>query len=472
MENVDVLLINPPFHSRNGGGSFFPLGLGYIISSINDHGYTWGVIDCSKVIHSFYQKDLCLLEEVLLTEMRKYSPLIIGVGPCITSQLRALAVVSNCCHNLFPSIPMIAGGPLATIEGQEWVFFEKFGFDYLVKGDGEQAIPDAIRAIKETGDIKNSPMLSKRGFNHLNEIKDINTISFPYRGLQHNDFFSTRRSGSDTAGHVQAAMITSRGCPYSCNYCVSGNIKTNAIVRKRSVDNILQEMVDLYQNWGITDIVFYDDCFFSNLRSLDADIKQFCGELLRHDLQITWQIEMRPDLLVALNDESIQLLEKSGCRQISLGIEKVSEAGLKFLGKTSSFAGLRQKNLHIKKISNIKLAATFILGGGEETCDDIMKLVEESKSLGLDFAQYNPLFVYPGTPLYKHVFDNERTWADIIYNDRLPWGEIVYENHSLKCSDLLELVDYAYLEFYKNTVYEGQKMVFDRFNIKRESGLI
>jgi radical SAM superfamily enzyme YgiQ (UPF0313 family) len=466
MESVDVLLINPPFHTRNGGGSFFPLGLGYIISSVVAHRYTWGVIDCTKMIDSFYQNELCKFEEELLIKMQKYSPLMIGMGPCITSQLRALKVISNCCQKVFPSIPVIAGGPLVSIEGQEWFFNEDLGLDYIIKGDGEQAIPDAIRAIKDTGSVANSTMLSKQGYTFLNEIKDINPILFPYRGLHGGDIFSTRRSISNTH-QTQAAMITSRGCPYSCNYCVSGNLKTNKTVRKRSVNNIIQEMEDLHQNCGINDVTFYDDCFFSNVKTASADIKSFCDELLHKELHMTWQIELRPDLLLSLNDDSIHLLENSGCRQINLGIEKGSDEGLRFLGKTSSLTGLRQKNLHIKKISRINLSATFILGGGTETRNDVIQLVEESKSLELDFAHYNPLFVYPGTPLYKLVFNNDRTWADIISNDSLPWGEIVFENDSLKCPDLLELVDYAYMEFYKNTEYASQQMIVDRFNIKR-----
>lgn len=470
MENVDILLINPPFHTRNGGGNIFPLGLGYIISSVIAHGYTCSVIDCTKMINSFYHDDLIIFEKKLLIELQKYSPILIGMGPCITSQLRALKIISNCCHKVFPSIPMIAGGPLASIEGQEWLFYEDFGLDYIIKGDGELAIPDAIKAIKETGSIVSSTMLSKQGYNIINEINDVDSILFPYRGLYDGDIFSIRRSASDIL-HNQAAMITSRGCPYACNYCVSGNLRTNMAVRKRSINNIIQEMEDLHRNCKISDIIFYDDCFFSNSKEISNDIKLFCEALLNKGLNMTWQIELRPDLLTSLNDDSIHLLEMSGCRQISLGIEKVSDAGQRFLGKNSSLIGLRQKNLYIKEISKINLSATFILGGESETRDDVIQLVEESKSLGLDFVHYNPLFVYPGTPLYKLVFNDDRIWADIIYNDDLPWGEIVYENDSLKRADLLKLVDYSYSEFYRNTKYFGEQMIVDRFNIKRGRNL-
>lgn len=50
MKNVDLLLINPPFHRRNGSGTIFPLGLGYILAAVNINGLTSDVIDCSHVI--------------------------------------------------------------------------------------------------------------------------------------------------------------------------------------------------------------------------------------------------------------------------------------------------------------------------------------------------------------------------------------------------------------------------------------
>ena len=96
-----------------------------------------------------------------------------------------------------------------------------------------------------------------------------------------------------------------------------------------------------------------------------------------------------------------------------------------------------------------------------------MALIGYAKSLPLDFAHFNPLFIYPGTPLYYAVFSTEDEWVDRVLQDSLPWGEIVYENDSLKTSDLLELVDLAYSSFYKGTKYERDNMIEDRFNLKR-----
>jgi hypothetical protein len=124
MKHIDLLLINPPFHMRNGGGNIFPLGLGYIISSVEAHSYTWAVVDCTRIISTFFDDNLKIFAEKLRIELTTYSPQIIGIGPCITSQLRALNIIVRCCSESFPNVPIVAGGPFASIDGQEWCFLK------------------------------------------------------------------------------------------------------------------------------------------------------------------------------------------------------------------------------------------------------------------------------------------------------------------------------------------------------------
>ena len=463
-KNVDILFIIPPFHMRKGGGSFFPLGTGYIISSIELGGYTWEVINCTKIINSFFEKDLILFSKKLKESLDYYNPRVIGIGPCVTTQLKALKIISDSCKQFFPNVPIFAGGPLTSIENQEWLFHEYLGIDCYIKGDGEYAVADVINAVKKEGDIKASKCISYKDYEFINFIEDINLLPFPYREFDEDSYFSVRRSDKSKK---QAAMITSRGCPYSCNFCVSGNLKCNNInFRKRSLDNIIDEILLLNRRYQVNDIVFYDDCFFFNPKTLNDDVLVFSNAILSKNIDVTWQIEMRPDIFCLLSNESIKWLFKSGCRQINLGIEKVSNEGLRFLGKNNCWLELEKQICHVKEISNVSICSTFILGGEKETKEDILLLIEKVKKLPLDFAHFNPLFVYPGTPIYNMVFQNEREWVNVILNDEWPWGEIVFENSFLNREQLLDLVDCAYSSFYENKPQVDEPMVYDRFNLK------
>ena len=378
--------------------------------------------------------------------------------------MRALKIISSACRDVFENTPIFAGGPFASIKNQEWFFFEELKIEYLIKGDGEVAVPDVIRTLKKSGEIKNCKMVSSKDVSVINVIEDINQITFPYRGPLSNEKYSLRRQN---LYQVQAPMITSRGCPFACDYCVSGNMKNSNIrFRKRTIQNVLEEIVSLHNNYGVTDLIFYDDCFFHNLNNLNEDVERFCKALINNRITIKWQIEMRPDFFVRLSEDAISYLNAAGCRQINLGIEKVTDQGLAFIGKKGNWSGLNKRIDYIRSHTSISQSATFIIGGGEETASEIKRHIEETLSLGLDFAHYNPLFIYPGTPLYNLKFSNEREWADYIMNDELPWGEIVYESRDVNKNDLLELIEYAYTQFYKNTSYKESRMVKDRFNIR------
>ena len=187
----------------------------------------------------------------------------------------------------------------------------------------------------------------------------------------------------------------------------------------------------------------------------------FSAMLLDRCVEMEWQIEIRPDYFVALSDSSLELMQRTGCRQVNIGIEKATEKGLAFLEKYGNREGLLEKMRYAKKIG-IKLSANFILGGDDEKAEDVKHLVAYSKSLPIDFAHYNPLFVYPGTSLYNKVYKAPYAWVEDVINSKLPWGEIVYENRYLKTNDLLDLVDYAYAEFYGVT---RDSMISDRFNL-------
>lgn len=465
MVEVDILFIIPPFHMRNGGGKFFPMGTGYIISSLEKRGYTWGSINCTEIISSFYDSDLKILETKLSENLKDYSPAVIGIGPCITTQLKALKRIASVCKKTLPNVTVFAGGPFASIGGQEYVFNELLGIEYLIKGDGEDAVPDAIDAVKEHGSIRYSECVSYRGHTHVNVVSDLNSLMFPYRIIEETDSFSLRRKS--VSGH-QAPMIASRGCPYKCNYCVSGNMKASYIpYRKRSYQNILLEMIYLKKEFDIENVIFYDDCFFANRSKINDEVIAFCKMLIYNQIVMHWQIEMRPDFFMLLSNNSVKRLVEAGCTQINVGIEKISQSGLAFLGKEGNLTGLKEKVQIVKKIG-IKVSATFILGGEGECEDDIIKLIEYAKKLSLEFAHFNPLFIYPGTPLYNKVFKTESEWAEVILNDGLPWGEIVYENEHLDKEHLLRLIDYAYAEFYKDTPFAHIHMIEDRFNIKKK----
>lgn len=461
---TDLLLINPPFHKRYGSSSIFPMGLGYIISAIKASGYSYTVIDCTQIISSLYEEDLDVLSKELRKRLSQYEPMLIGIGPCMTSEIKALKVIADVCRSMFRIDRIFAGGPLAGIPLQEWVFFEYLGLQYIIKGYGEVAVVRALQIVKGGQPLSKCIEVSMPERIFYNHTAPINTIAFPTRLYVDQTVVSERRKASSA---TTLPMITSRGCPYHCNYCVSGSMSQQERFYKRSVKNIVDEMEFLQNTYHVNDIIFYDDCFFYRVSSTNQEIKSFRDELSRRGIHMSWQMEVRVDWLTQVDPDGVHMLEECGCRQINVGIEKTDPRGQEYLGKTFSIDALADAIRLVKRHSNIHVAGTFILGGSDEDRPDILKEIDKSKMLGLDFAHFNPLFIYPGTQIYGQQFHGPKDWLDYVLQDTLPWGEIVYENRFISRNALIDLTETAYRTFYAGTKYETEEMVLDRFNLRR-----
>jgi len=165
---------------------------------------------------------------------------------------------------------------------------------------------------------------------------------------------------------------------------------------------------------------------------------------------ILWQIEIRPDVFSQISDGTFQHIFSCGCHQMNIGIEKASALQLKLISKSFNIKQLTETCQSVaRNCKEMRLTGTFILGGPKETLESIHETVEFSTQLNLLFAHYYPLELYPGTPAYSSVYrQNNKAWFDRIINDKLPWGENIYEDVNISFTQLMKLTHSAYRYFY------------------------
>ena len=462
MKKTDLLFVIPPYHRRKGSGVLFPLGIEAIMACLEERGITFEYVDCTQIVQTLYSNDLIELEKRLTAELDRYDPILTGIGPCVTPGVRSLEVLACCCLKSFGVDKVFAGGPFTTLQSQEWFFYEHLGIKHLIKGEGELAVCDAIESVKNGHCLSDCNAVSVPGRSHINIVENVNDMPFPKRVQLEKDEFSTRRKLKQNG--KTAHIVASRGCPYHCDYCVSGNMHIS--FRKRSSESIVAEMKMLSEKYGVTDIVFYDDCFFTSARKVHGEINEFCMAVKKADLNITWQIEIRPDILVEVSDEELEELAKRGCRQMNIGVEKTYADGASVFGKRFDYDRLKGYLAHAHTVCPIRMTGTFILGGKGETIESVRRLIDASATMNLDEVEYSPLFVYPDTPIYGDLFDNPKAWFNKIKNSLEPWGEVVYETDNLDKRTLIELVDEAYRTFAMKNNRSDSDIIQDRYYLR------
>jgi anaerobic magnesium-protoporphyrin IX monomethyl ester cyclase len=290
------------------------------------------------------------------------------------------------------SVPIISGGVFPSTSPGSALKFS----DYIVRGEGELPLARLLSGEKPR-DIEGfaSQDFDKGG---AETIKDLDTVPFPYRSksFERYSLFSTRgRKDRRTA-----SLITSRGCPYDCNFC-STHPTAGYKWRARSVENVIAEIKQLNQEFSIDHIELEDDNF-----SLDKTrTKTMLESIIRYNentnLPLTFSTPngLRID---TLDEEAIQLMKKAGFLSLYLALESGSQETLEAMNKKLS---LDKVYSIAKSAANNKLPVLYFLmiGYPGENRDRFMQSIDFcSKLKELGDSRFTTFLTraYPGTKLF------------------------------------------------------------------------
>jgi radical SAM superfamily enzyme YgiQ (UPF0313 family) len=301
-------------------------------------------------------------------------------------------------YNLIDSIKsdhnkdIVIGGPHISVTGKEAL--EKTKADFAVIGEGEHTLLELIEnpeyeKIKGLIWRKNSEIV-------MNErrpyIQDLDSLPFPaYEDFELEKYLCNTDK--------RLPIITSRGCPYQCNFCCT-RISMGNKFRKRSPENVVDEIEYWYKKgWSTFDI--NDDIF-----SLDRNrAKKICEQIIERglDIQFNLSVGLRVD---TVDKDLLKNLKAAGCNFISYGCESGNDQILKDIKK-----GIQVKDVinavNMTRNVGIKHKVNFIIGHPTETYEDAMDSIKLAKNLKCDFVSFNNLIPYPGTEVYSWIENNK-----------------------------------------------------------------
>jgi len=257
-------------------------------------------------------------------------------------------------------------------------------------------------------------------------------------------------------------ILSGRGCPYSCSYCVYPQNLVGHKYRFRSVENVVDEMEFIVKAFPQVREIFLED----DTLTVNRDrCRNLAKEIERRDLHITWTTNSRADADL----ETLRALKKSGLRLVCVGFESGDQTVLDNIGKKISVEQMKQFGRDARK-AGILVHGCFLVGSEGETRETLKKTLDLALALSPDTAQFYPIMVYPGTRAYRWASDRgyiqAKCWREWLTPEGL--HNSVVSNPELPAEELVRFCDAARRRFYLRPRYWGAK-VFQIFWHPREA---
>ncbi len=373
---MKFLLIQPPYpFSEFPKPSFALMSLGAVLREIN---VEVRVLDLLTTRFSWSKIQDCL---------KQFQPDIVGLT-CVTMNYPLALKIIKYCKKISPATLTIMGGPHATFMADE-ILRQHKEVDIIVRGEGEEtikeiaqlALPDELSKIKGI-------TFRQNGRIQINEdrpfISDLNLLPHPARTL-----FPISRY---LAMKVPASVLTSRGCPVGCSFCV-GYRMTGRKGRFRDPQKVVDE-IEHVLNLGFAEVCFDDDLFTRQRRH----VLEVCQEIKRRGLKFSLYLFARVD---TVDEIILRELRSVGCSMICFGLESGNQKILDRAGKKITLSQVRRAIALCQEVG-IAPFGSFILGLPGETLRTMEETLSFAQSLGIPFG-FHILAPFPGTKVREEA---------------------------------------------------------------------
>jgi anaerobic magnesium-protoporphyrin IX monomethyl ester cyclase len=373
-----ITLLNPApeshlqIHHTSGLGW---LGIGYLAAYLMRDGHQVRILDA---------KNSCLTSESLRKHVDDFQPQLFGVT-AMTHEIHAAAHACSIVKQDRPDIWTIVGGPHATaLPGRTLQEFTDI--DVAVAGEGEITLTELVTAkaggasVSELGGVLGIAFRD-HGRTICNGarpwIENLDDLPFPAWELFPKIF---------------RPMITSRGCPFGCVFCMR---VLGDRVRTRSVDNVLAEFDALEARFGQRTTWFQDEIFGLNRQWADEFLEKLSTRNECKGYTWSWRGNSRANLA---DPDLYRRMKAAGCYMVGFGVESGDEAILKRIKKNIT-TKMAVDAIAAAQQAGLTANAFFILGQPGETWRTALKTVHLAARCRANIY-VGVMVPYPGTEVW------------------------------------------------------------------------
>ena len=450
-------MLNPPFLPRfsresrspavaKSGTLYYPMWLAYATGYLEKAGHEVLLLDAAAAGSSL---------EAVISRAKEFGPALAAIDtstPSIYNDIEVAVALKKAVPSLFVVLVGVhcSALPVETLGISPEIDAVTFGeydatladlADVLAKegrGDGAlRAVAGIAFHSSSGGAVKNE---SRPFIENLDEIPCVSEVYKKHLDISPYFYGHSR--------YPLIVLVTGRGCPFHCTYCVIPQTLMGHQYRKRSVASIVGEFQYIAGNFrGVREIMIEDD-------TLTADKKR-CRDLAEALIaagatSIPWSANSRADV----DYETLRVMRRSGCRLLCVGFESGDQTILDNIQKAMTIDKIRQFAGDARK-AGIMVHGCFMVGNRGETAETLEKTLGMAKELNPDTAQFFPIMVYPGTSDYRYyrekgwiVTENYRAWLteEGLHSSVVTRPDLSYET-------LVSFCDRARREFYLRPRY-------------------
>jgi anaerobic magnesium-protoporphyrin IX monomethyl ester cyclase len=341
--------------------------------------------------------------------------------------------------------PLFCFGPHASTTPQASMLRAK-AVDGMFVGEPEEAVLQLAR-LESSDDLSSIASLTWRNNGsvvpHRAHGSYTSFLQTPYPAW---DLVPLRSYSLPLVNRPYVIVETSRGCPYSCDFCVAP-VHQGHKFRERSAKALVDEIERGYRDFGLDFFYLWGDTVTLNVKTFSA----FCEELIARKLPIQWFGNARADNLT--DAVFVHRLRRSGCWMLALGIESESDDVRKSMVKRLEREKIKAAFTNMRQ-AGIKSFAFFIFGYPGDTLQTMDRTIDYAIDLDPDFANFYPAVPYPGTDLFEKVAREGLLTADAAQDwARMEYSYYLLEGNGLDARIVMETINRAKRRFFLRPAY-------------------
>jgi radical SAM superfamily enzyme YgiQ (UPF0313 family) len=429
------------------GTLYYPMWLCYAAGLLEREGHDLLLLDAPA---------RCTSLEEILNRVREFRPAFVLMDtstPSIFNDIEVAGEIKTVAPDAFITLvgPHVSALPLETLGQSKYI-------DAVAVGEYDYTILELVNTLEKRGPLSSvkgiayikageAVINAKRDF--IPDLDKLPFVSSVYRKhLNPADYFYGHSL------HPLCVIITGRGCPFRCTFCVYPQTMHGHKYRFRSIDSVVEEFAYIYENFpGLREIMIEDDTF-----TADPDrCRAIAGRLIEKKLtRIPWSANSRADV----DFKTMAVMRKAGCRLFCVGFESGDQSILDNIRKKTTLSAIRRFARDARR-AGILVHGCFMVGNRGETRETLKKTLDFALELNPDTAQFFPIMVYPGTDDFEWV----KAKGFLVSEDYSKWvteeglHNSVVSNPELNYQELVDFCDHARRVFYMRPSYFLKKLM-------------